>query len=288
MGEHVGSLWQRATAGRPGAQWQWWWHRQLKKPFFGRFMQPWRWPAGVPQDAWQRHAIRSSSHATLAAVLRETEAQPARGIVVCAHPMGLAAKGFWLRNGHADALLAAGFHVLAYDFNGFGESPSTNFDYPADALAAGRWARARYPQLPVHALAASFGAMNTLNALNETDFPYQRVVAEGVPPSLPLFWKAYPFAHAVLQAGRVVTPGVERRLRPEAAIANLPPGVRMLLVHSRGDRWTPVWHGDRLAAAAPAGAQLERLILQRADHTHGMRDEREAYWPAVERFLLSE
>jgi alpha/beta superfamily hydrolase len=286
MGELVGSAWQRATAHSPSARW--WWHRQLKKPFFGRFMRPWRWPNDVPQDGWQRHTIASPSHAALNAVLRETNVQPVRGVVVCAHPMGLAAKGFWLRNGHADALLAAGFHVVAFDFNGFGESASTNFDWPSDAIAVGRWAGARYPQLPVHALAASFGAMHAINALPDKDFPFQRVVAEGVPPTLPLFWKSYPFAHAVLQAGRLFTPNVERRLRPESAVTQLPSGVRLLLVHSHGDRWTPVWHGDRIAAAAPVGAHVERLILQRAEHTHGMRDEREAYWPAVERFLTSD
>ena len=286
MGELVGSAWQRATAGNVDARW--WWHRQLKKPFFGRFMQPWRWPAGVPQDGWQRHAIASPSHAVLCALLRETAVRPLRGVVVCAHPMGLAAKGFWLRNGHAEALLAAGFHVLAFDFNGFGESPSTNFDWPSDALAVGRWARARFPGLPVHALTASFGAMNTINALVDADYPYQRVVAEGCPPTLPLFWKAYPFAHAVLEIGRRVTPAIERRLRPEAAMAALKAGVRVLLVHSEGDRWTPVWHGDRLAAAAPAGSHVERLVLKRADHTHAMRDEPEAYWPAVQRFLMSD
>jgi len=286
MGELVGSAWQRATARSPGVRW--WWHRQLKKPFFGRFMRPWRWPNDVPQDGWQRHAVPSPSHAALNTLLRETSVRPVRGVVVCAHPMGLAAKGFWLRNGHADALLAAGFHVVAFDFNGFGESASTNFDWPSDSTAVGRWARARYPQLPVHALTASFGAMNTINALPERDFPFQRVVAEGVPPTLPLFWKSYPFAHAVLQIGRLFTPNVERRLRPERAITKLPSGVRLLLVHSHGDRWTPVWHGDRIAAAAPAGAHVERLVLQRAEHTHGMRDEREAYWPAVERFLTSD
>jgi hypothetical protein len=88
--------------------------------------------------------------------------------------------------------------------------------------------------------------------------------------------------------GRLFTPDVERRLRPESAIKKLPSGVRLLLVHSHGDRWTPVWHGDRIAAAAPSGARVERLVLQRADHTHGMRDEREVYWPAVERFLTSD
>ena len=266
---------------------RWWLHAQLKKPLFGRFMKPWRWPQDVAQDGWQRASIPSASHASLAAVVKETPVDPVRGVVVCAHPMGLAAKGFWLRNGHADALLAEGFHVVAFDFNGFGETASTNFDYTADALAAGRWARARFPGLPVHALAASFGAMNTISAMGLPGFPYERVVAEGCANSLPAFWKAYPFAYAMLELMRRVAPGRERALRPELQVCRMPTECRLLLIHSRADMWTPVEHGDRIAAAAPPGAKVERLILQGAEHTHGMRDERDAYWPAVRRFLIS-
>ncbi len=285
MGDLVGSAVQGASAGHPG--WRWWWHRQLKRPFFGRFMgRGWRWPAEVPTEGWQRVSLPSGSHSTLAALLKTTPAAQPLGVVVCAHPMGMAAKGFWLREGHAQALLDAGFHVLSYDFNGFGESPSTNFDWSADALATGRWARQRFPGLPVHALGASFGATNTLTAMAAGgDYPYQRVVAEAVPPTLPLFWKAYPLAHAVLRAGQLLAPRVERRLRAEEGLRHLPPGVAVLLVHSHGDRWTPVAHGDRLAAAAPPGALLQRLVLQRAGHTHGLRDEHATYWPAVLRFL---
>lgn len=267
---------------------RWWFHRQLKKPFFGRFMKPWRWPAEVTEAGWQKLAIASGSHARLAAVLRETTAAQPRGVVVCAHPMGLACKGFWLKNGHAAKLLEAGFHVLAFDFNGFGQSESTNFDWPADIVAVGRYARDRFPGLPVHAVTASFGAMNAINALPRADFPFERIVAEGCAPNLPMFWKAYPFAHAVLKLGRYVAPKIERGLRPERAISKLPAASRLLLIHSHGDRWTPVAHGDRLAAAAPAGAHFKRLTLMRADHTHGLRDEPEAYWPAVRDFLLSD
>ncbi|RZJ11586.1 MAG: alpha/beta hydrolase [Rubrivivax sp.] len=267
----------------PGARW--FWHRQLKKPFFGRFMKPWRWPQGVPADGWERTSFPSASHATLAAVWKRAPAAEPRGVVVCAHPMGLAAKGFWLRNGHADALLEAGFHVMSFDFNGFGDSPSTNFDWPADALAAGRHARQLFPGLPVHALCASFGAMHMLNALGADDFPFERIVTEGCASSLPEFWKHYPFANAVLRMGSVVAPESERRLRPVLAMTRLPVHVRVLLVHSQGDRWTPTEHGDRLAAAVPPGRRVERLTLAKAEHTHGMRDEREAYWPAVHKFL---
>lgn len=285
MGELAGRAWQGLTTGTSDARW--FWYRQLKKPFFGRFMKPWRWPQGVPVDGWERLSFASASHATLAAVLKRAPVDTPRGVVVCAHPMGLAAKGFWLRNGHADALLQAGFHVLAFDYNGFGDSPSTNFDWPADSLAAGRFARQRFPGLPVHALCASFGAMHTLNALGAADFPFDRIVAEGCASSLPAFWKHYPFAHAVLRVGSTIAPDSERRLRPELAMARLPAQVRLLLVHSQGDHWTPTEHGDCLAAAAPAGARVERLTLAKADHTHGMRDEREVYWPAVHDFLTA-
>jgi uncharacterized protein len=69
------------------------------------------------------------------------------------------------------------------------------------------------------------------------------------------------------------------------AITHMPAHTHLLLIHSRADRWTPVFHGDRLAAAAPAGAQVQRLTLERAEHTHGLRDEPETYWPAVRDFL---
>lgn len=286
MGDSLASVGRRAGGEESAARW--WWHRQLKKPFFGRFMQPWRWPAGVPEAGWERHTVASPSHSLLSVLLRTTDAATARGVVVCAHPMGLAAKGHWLRQGQADALRAAGLHVVSFDFNGFGESPSTNFDWPADLVAVGRWTKRRFPGLPVHVLGASFGAMHALNALRLPDCPFDRIVAEACAPSLAHFWRAYPIPYAVLQAARLVAPAAERRLRPEAGIAGLPPGVRLLLVHSEADRFTPVWHGDRLQAAAPAGSRVERLVLARAGHARGMVDEAERYWPAVQQFLLSE
>lgn len=286
MGEFAGAAWRGMTSGSPGLRW--WWHRQLKKPFFGRFMKPWRWPQGVANEGWHRVAIESGSHARLVAVVAETSASTVRGVVVCAHPMGLASKGFWLRNGHAQKLLDEGFHVVLFDFNGFGESPSTNFDWPADVVAVGQWARRRFVGLPVHAMGASFGAMNMLNAMPHPDYPFDRVVADSCAATLPLFWKAYPFAHAVLQASRFFAPAMERRLRPEWRIRQMKPSTRLLLIHSRGDAWTPVFHGDRLQAAAPAGVHLTRLTLERADHTHGLRDEPETYWPAVREFLAAD
>lgn len=282
MGEAISRSLRLGQGSRPAAG-RWYGHHLFKKPFFGRFMKPWRWPADVPQTGWERIRITSRSTSELVAILARTQLPP-RGVVVCAHPMGLACKGFWLRQGHAQALLDAGFHVVAFDFNGFGESPSTNFDFPGDALSVGQWARSAFPGLPVHALTASFGAINTLSAIAEADFPFDRVVAEGCPPSLPDFWKAYPFAHAVLGIGKRVNPQSELKLRPVHHLASMQ-DVDVLLIHSKADRWTPVHFGDALQQAASRPERVQRLVLERADHTHGMRDEPQRYMSAVLEFF---
>ena len=113
-------------------------YRLFKKPFFGRFMRPWRWPDGIDQGPWQRLSIASGSGARLAALLAEAHTPEAKGAVLLAHPMGTAAKGFWLKQGHAELLRRAGYHVMLFDLNGFGESSSTTMDYPLDVLAAGQ------------------------------------------------------------------------------------------------------------------------------------------------------
>jgi pimeloyl-ACP methyl ester carboxylesterase len=271
-----------AGSTRPAAR-RWYGHHLLKKPFFGRFMKPWRWPANVSQEGWERVRIASRSTSQLEAIVARTPLAP-RGVVVCAHPMGFACKGFWLRHGHAQALLDAGFHVVAFDFNGFGESPSTNFDFPGDAMSVGLWARAAFAGLPVYALTASFGAINTLSAIDEADFPYDKVVAEGCPPTLPDFWKAYPFAHAVLNISRRISPQGELHLRPVHHLAHMR-DVDVLLIHSRADRLTPVHFGDALQQAASRPERIQRVILDKADHTYGMRDEPQRYWNAVLEFF---
>jgi len=282
MGEVLSRSLRIGQGSRP-AERRWYWHHLLKKPFFGRFMKPWRWPADVPQEGWERVRINSRSTSRLEAIVAHTPL-PARGVVVCAHPMGFACKGFWLRHGHAQALLDAGFHVVAFDFNGFGESPSTNFDYPGDVISVGSWARGAFPGLPVHALTASFGAINTLSAIDEAGFPFDKVVAEACSPTLPDFWKAYPFAQAVLNISRRINPQGELRLRPVHHLANMR-DVDVLLVHSHGDRWTPVHFGDTLRQAASRPERIQRLILDKADHTYGMRDEAQRYWSAVLEFF---
>ncbi|MBW3567414.1 MAG: alpha/beta fold hydrolase [Proteobacteria bacterium] len=149
----------------------------LKKPFFGKYQVTWNWPEGVARDGWHDLVLESRSGGRLAAIHGEAKTE-AQGMIVLAHPMGRAAKGHWLKNGLAEALRARGFHVLAFDFNGFGASGQGNFHYPLDVIAAGETLREKYPELPLGVHGASFGAAWALCACARETHPFDWAVLE--------------------------------------------------------------------------------------------------------------
>jgi uncharacterized protein len=264
--------------------WQRFAYRMMKKPFFGRFEKPWRWPSGAAEGAYERAEVPGQSGTMLKVLVRRAEGVP-KGVLVLAHPMGTAAKGFFIKWGHADAFTRAGYHCVLFDFNGFGESESTSFDYPDDLTAVARWTARQFPDLPLAAVGASFGAMRSLEAAAAPDCPFNVIVAESAAPSLEEFWKVYPAPYAILRVIKLFAPAGERRLRPEALLPTYPPGRRVLLIHSQADVYTPPSHGDALMAAAPPHVTIERLVLDRSEHTHAFRDERERYLASVLPFL---
>ena len=259
-------------------------HRLLRKPFFGRFEVPWRMPDGEKVGIWQRVPIPSTTGVSLIGLLAEAEVDPV-GTVVLAHPMGKAAKGFWLRYGHAELFRRAGLHVLVFDFNGFGESPPASFDYPSDALAAGRFAQARFPSQPVGLVGASFGAGWGMCSMAREGSPYRAAVLEGLFPTLPDFWKHYPVAHAFLRASQFVWPSAERRMRPELEATRLIGRPDVLLVYGDADRFTPPAHGERMLRAMQGCANAELCVLPNVEHTFAYRDQPETYAARVVPFL---
>ena len=151
-------------------------HRVGEKLFFGRYQRPWRSPAGVDMQTWERVAFDSTSGARLVGLLGLPISGTPTAAVVLAHPMGVAAKGFWLKHGHAELFRRHRFTVLAFDFNGFGESASGSFDYPADVVAASEYLKRRFPTLPVVGVGASFGAGYMICALERQNHSLEAVV----------------------------------------------------------------------------------------------------------------
>ena len=264
-------------------------HRLLRKPFFGRFDVPWRWPRGSDERAWERVRF-SGGGASLVGVWGAAVGESA-GVLVLAHPMGKAAKGHWLRPGPggrpspAGLFRSAGFDVLAFDANGFGESPAVSFDYPSGVLAAGLWAQGRRPGLPVGLVGASFGAAWGLCAMARAGSPFRAAVLEAVFPTLPEFWRHYPAAYATLRASQVVWPRLERGLRPEREAARVVGRPDVLLVYGDADRFTPPAFGRRLAAALDGRSHADLAVLPGVGHATAYRDAPALYADLVVPFL---
>lgn len=260
-------------------------HRATKKLFFGRFQKPWRWPENIPQDGWERVAFPSASGARLRGIFGEARNGAALGAVVLAHPMGLAAKGFWLKYGHAELLRSSGFHVLAFDFNGFGESESANYDFPGDVIAAGNYVRDRIGSLPIAVLGSSFGAGYALCALARDDHPFRAAVLESTFPSLPYYWRPYPIPHFFLRLSQFVYPRFERALRPILAATQLKSAPHVLLIHGEKDKVSPVEVGSDLQRAMSGHASVELWTVPGADHNLAFQTRPDEYANRVTQFL---
>lgn len=260
-------------------------HRILKQPFFGRFQRTWRWPETMLHDDWEHITFPNLRGGALAGVFGAARSGPAVGAVALAHPLSIAAKGFWLKEGHADLLRNAGFDVLAFDFNGFGESESTDFAYPSDVIAAGVYLRWRRPALPIAVVACSFGAGWALCALANEEHPFRAAVLEGVFPTLPFYWRRYPLPYGLLRASQVVYPRLERALRPIRAAAEVTSNPDVLLIYGEADTLTPVSIGIELHAALSTRAVVALWTVPGAEHNGARRAAPEAYAHHVIAFL---
>lgn len=258
-------------------------HQILRKPFFGRFEVPWIWPQAISKEDWEAVTIPLTGQQTLAGYWKSAPA--AKATLVLAHPMGKAAKAFWLRYGHADLFLKNGYNVLIYDANGFGESEGFSFDYPNDVYHAGIYAQKRTPELNVGLIGASFGAAWGLCSLAKDGHPYKIAVFEGAFPTLPEFWKHYPVAHAMLKVSNTLLPKLNQELNPLAKSTQVKYQPPILLMYGEKDIYTPPEFGHRLKVGLDHVTKVEIKIFADAEHTYIYRDFPEQYSECVIPFL---
>lgn len=260
-------------------------YRLFKKPFFGRFVRPWRWPENVDQSQWQRLSVESESGARISALLAPAQTPEAKGAVLMSHPMGVVAKGFWMKYGHAEMLRQAGYHVMVFDLNGFGESTSATMDFPLDVLAAGQALQAQYPDLPVAVFGSSMGAAMSVCAMAQPKHPFKAAVLESAFPTLLHFWSRYPIPKLGIQFSKIVYPAGERSLRPTYAAEHLVGSPDMLMIYGDADEFTPIKDGKLLWQALKHRTQTEFWQVPGAKHTHAYAAQPKEYAQKVIGFL---
>lgn len=260
--------------------------RLLKKPFFGRFQKPFVWPSSVPEREWARVELTTEHGNTLVGIHARARGA-ARGIAVLPHPMVSEAKAWGLTSGHADFLRDCGFDVLAFDFNGFGESENAGFDFPADVRAAGRRAASLCPGKPVVLFGLSLGAGHGLSAMDCAQNPFQLAVLEGAFTSLEEFWAHFFFPHLVLRTLKVFSSReVVRMVTPILRAPDVRGLQRVLFIYGDRDRLTPPSMGERFVAALATPADKKSLwVVPGAKHLGALQTAGEAYRERVRAFL---
>jgi pimeloyl-ACP methyl ester carboxylesterase len=256
----------------------------LKKPLFAKYMVGWQWPSGVDRRPWERVDIPSRSGALLAGLFACAHGR-SKGVVVCAHPMRRSAKGYFLASGRAEMLRRHGYDVLLFDFNGFGESPQGNFNYPLDVLAAGEFARRIAGGLPVHVVAASFGAGWSICAATR-EHPFESLVLECPFTTPQEFYARFPWGRFALDVLWQFFPKTRATMIPLESAERIAGDPRMLFIGCLADTTTAPAMTRRLFDRCSLRRERRGVwFADRAGHIRAFEADPDGFERRVTRFL---
>lgn len=258
----------------------------LKNTIFGRYQLEWKWSDSLLPSDWTTLTVAGPHGVKLSAILGVAKSKP-RGVLVFAHPLTRAAKRYWLLNGQAEFYRKLGFHVVLFDFNGFGESHSHSFDFSGDINATGRHIKKRYPNLGVGLIGASFGAGWSVYALARKDHPYDTAILEGAFSHIPERYH-HKIAYRTLRGlTRPIWPLIERNHFPVGYAKRIKNYPRVLLLHSINDQQISSFHSQRLQYAMADSAYVEFYQFENSKHNRIFIDQPDKYAAKVLPFLDS-
>jgi len=256
----------------------------LKKPFFGQFMVQWQNPLTKKETkAWTKTWLASRSKAKLRVWYKATSQEKAFATIVLGHSMGKPAKAEFLKTNYAQDLIANGYNVVLFDFNGFGESTMGNWMFHHDVIAVRDFALSSFPNSPLYYHGVSFGSNWGTVVLTEEDNPFRKIILESSPVNLPEFWIHFPVAYKVLKAFYFIAPFYKRYANFEEHLKNTKNCDNILLITSDTDKYTPLEMAERMKAAANTNAEIK--IIHGSRHALAILKNRDDYLQTVLSFF---
>lgn len=235
-------------------------------------MVRWQNPlSGEAMKEWKAFSVPSKSGGTIAALFAKAVTGPGKATIVLGHPMGKAAKGYFLKHGYSDLLRRNGYHVVVFDMNGFGESSQGDFSYFEDIVAAGKKAREFCPALPVGYHGISLGGQMATIAFSDPNHTYDFAIIESAATSLEEFWANFPFAYKSLRLLNFFLPRFKKKVNMLERIREAKKLTSLLYIYSETDVLTPPEMGQRFLEETPVPAEL--WTVTKAGHANIMRSE---------------
>lgn len=118
--------------------------------------------------------------------------------VILSHPLSRKGKYFFTDSGRAKTYLDNGYSLLAFDYNGFGESDRIDLYYWRDAATFIEFVKNRFPEKLISLHGTSFGAFHIIRALKHLP-KTASVVLENVNKSLFDYWKKWPVTALIVR-----------------------------------------------------------------------------------------
>jgi pimeloyl-ACP methyl ester carboxylesterase len=232
-------------------------YKLLKKPFFGKFMVPWRNPLALAeQKEWERISVKSKSGSNIQCLIAKPHNSIAKATIVMGHPMGKEAKGYFLKNGYTDLLRSNHYNVVVFDINGFGESVCGNFAYHDDIVAVSKKAKEVFNAVPIGYHGISLGGQMAVIAFIDNDHQFDFAIIESAATTLDEYWINFPAAYKALKLLNFVLPKYRVKIRMVERIRDAKKLKSILFIYSEKDELTPVQMGERFLKNSKIPATL--------------------------------
>lgn len=182
------------------------------------FRQVQGWKRDVPERACAFVETARDGSRLEGAVLR-ANAPKAKGVVLLCHPFLKYGMHYFFENNLDQAFVDHGYHVVTFNFKGFGRSTIGGHAFADDVLAIARRISLDYPGLPIHLLGCSFGGYHLSHALARDATPFTSAVLDSVPISVRSYFTRGPLRLAMrwISGSRLAVPtgtcAIDRSLR---------------------------------------------------------------------------
>ncbi|MCF2909100.1 alpha/beta hydrolase [Pseudoalteromonas sp. DL2-H2.2] len=154
------------------------------------------WKNNVSGDVEQFQMVGLDG-SNLEVSLQHSTSSEVKGVLLLCHPFLKYGLHYFHKNEMSQAFCDAGYHVLCFNFKGFGRSNIKGHAFWQDVLSVANMAQQRFGGLPIHLLGCSFGGFHLTHALAEDKSPFSSVVLDSVPPSVTVFFKGGLIAKAM-------------------------------------------------------------------------------------------
>jgi len=211
---------------------------------------------------------------------------PRSEYIILLHPYLSAAKDFYITNGHVQLYQSLGYHVVVIDFNGFGESPFIDFDFPSDVKAVVDDVIELYQPNRIYGHGVSFGASHLIVYSTLADSKFDRIIIENCLDSNTTYYKKrskklYYFMRTLMK----LFPSVNARHDYIKQGEQIRQPSSVLLIYNDDDSLTTVEMGLQIAEKLNIPHEF---WVARGKHLEALKLQPEAYRNKVLDFLTGE